>query len=103
MTSHAFDYVSDDPYDDFVPDRTLEDYQREIREQMIKDLEIFKIASTIKQNIVKQAHQDCATYLLAILRAVTSEQYKLGLLDESEKNYILDSVFHAALTRGYIE
>jgi citrate lyase gamma subunit len=72
-------------------------------EEIQKAIEIIKIGSVVKENLIKQTQKEVTTYLMNILKAVTTEQTKMGLTDESEKDYILDAVFDAALRRGYIQ
>jgi hypothetical protein len=68
-----------------------------------KALEIIKIGSVVKENVIKQTQREVFTYLLSILRAVTAEQQQLGLIDKEEKDYILDALFDAALRRSWLD
>lgn len=60
-------------------------------------LEIIKIGSVVKQNLIKETRKDTATYLLIALRSIVHEQQEIGLLDKNEGSYILDATVNAAV------
>lgn len=72
-------------------------------EEVAKALEIIKIGSVVKENLIKKTQIEVCTYLLDVLKSVTNEQQQMGLLDKDEGDYLKDCLFHAAQNRGYIE
>ena len=66
-------------------------------------IEIIKIGSKVKENLVKEAKREAATNILATLRAIVLEQKSQNLIDKEEADYILDAVFDMCLRNGYIE
>lgn len=66
-------------------------------------LEIMTIGSKIKTHVIKQAHEEAAQKILAILRAVITEQEKIGNLNHETGLYLLDCVFDFCLRKSYIK
>lgn len=66
-------------------------------------IEIIKIGSKVKENLVKEAKRETATNILATLRAGVLEQKLQNLIDKEEADYILDAIFDTCLRNGYLE
>ena len=66
-------------------------------------IEFLKMNNLIKVNLIRKTQQDTTTHLITILRAIISEQQKIGNLDRTIGFYILDAVFDYAIKKGWIE
>jgi hypothetical protein len=94
-----FDLINEqDPYD-IVPDNSPQAHYR----FMEKEIEILKVTSRVRDDIVRQERYKTADYLLRVLRAVLSEQRHIGLLHEDTESYIWEAVRDQAVRKGYID